>query len=100
MVALAVPDLDNPYVAELATHVISAAGRRDWTVLVDQTQGDPARERLVVGDIRSNLIDGLLFSPLALSEPIEVRVPYRLTPRESSPYGEFPAMRDARPFPL
>ncbi|TDD23703.1 LacI family DNA-binding transcriptional regulator [Nonomuraea diastatica] len=67
VVALAVPDLDNPYFAELATHVISAADQRGWTVLVDQTQGDPGKERLVVGGIRSHLIDGLLFSPLALT---------------------------------
>ncbi|MEO3805114.1 hypothetical protein [Nonomuraea sp. B1E8] len=26
----------------------------------------------------------------ATGEPREVRVPHRLTPRESSPYGEFP----------
>ncbi|MGP3929135.1 LacI family DNA-binding transcriptional regulator [Nonomuraea sp. KM88] len=68
VVALAVPDLDNPYFAELATHVISAAGQRGWTVLVDQTQGDPDKERLVVGGSRSHLIDGLLFSPLALAQ--------------------------------
>ncbi|HEX4811128.1 MAG TPA: LacI family DNA-binding transcriptional regulator [Nonomuraea sp.] len=67
VVALAVPDLDNPYFAELATHVISAADRRGWTVLIDQTQGEAAKERLVVAGIRSHLIDGLLFSPLALT---------------------------------
>ncbi|MFG1704345.1 LacI family DNA-binding transcriptional regulator [Nonomuraea sp. M3C6] len=67
VVALAVPDLDNPYFAELATHVISAADQRGWTVLIDQTQGERAKERLVVSGIRSHLIDGLLFSPLALT---------------------------------
>jgi DNA-binding LacI/PurR family transcriptional regulator len=67
VVALAVPELDNAYFAELATHVITAADRRGWTVLIDQTQGDRAKERVVVSGIRDHLIDGLLFSPLALT---------------------------------
>ncbi|NRQ30280.1 LacI family DNA-binding transcriptional regulator [Nonomuraea sp. NN258] len=67
VVALAVPHLDNPYFAELATHVISAADQRGWTVLIDQTRGDRDKERLVVAGIRAHLIDGLLFSPLALT---------------------------------
>ncbi|MFD2351672.1 LacI family DNA-binding transcriptional regulator [Nonomuraea ferruginea] len=67
VIALAVPDLDIPYFAELATNVITAADRHGWTVLIDQTQGDRAKERLVVSGIRAHLIDGLLFSPLALT---------------------------------
>ncbi|MER6948805.1 LacI family DNA-binding transcriptional regulator [Nonomuraea sp. NPDC000554] len=67
VVALAVPDLDNAYFAELATHVIKAADLRGWTVLIDQTQGSRDKERLVVSGIRAHLIDGLLFSPLALT---------------------------------
>ncbi|WP_336208874.1 LacI family DNA-binding transcriptional regulator [Nonomuraea sp. LPB2021202275-12-8] len=67
VIALAVPDLDIPYFAELATNVITAADRHGWTVLIDQTQGERAKERLVVAGIRAHLIDGLLFSPLALT---------------------------------
>ncbi len=67
VIALAVPDLDIPYFAELATHVITAADRHGWTVLIDQTQAERSRERVVVSGIRAHLIDGLLFSPLALT---------------------------------
>ncbi|MBO3748503.1 LacI family DNA-binding transcriptional regulator [Streptosporangiaceae bacterium NEAU-GS5] len=67
VIALALPDLAIPYFAELATRVIAAADQRGWTVLIDQTQGDRAKERLVVSGIRAHLIDGLLFSPLALT---------------------------------
>jgi DNA-binding LacI/PurR family transcriptional regulator len=67
VIALAVPDLSIPYFAELATRVIEAADLRGWTVLVDQTQGERAKELLVVSGIRAQLIDGLLFSPLALT---------------------------------
>jgi DNA-binding LacI/PurR family transcriptional regulator len=67
IIALAVPELDIPYFAELARHVVTAAARHDWTVLIDQTNGDREQERLVAGGIRDHLIDGLIFSPLALT---------------------------------
>src|SRR4029453_8920769 len=69
IIALAVPELDFPYFAELARHVVSAAARHDWTVLIDQTNGDREQERLGVSGFRDHLIDGLIFRPLALTGP-------------------------------
>jgi DNA-binding LacI/PurR family transcriptional regulator len=66
LVALALPELDAPYFAELAQHVVEAAGERGWTVLVDATGGQAEQERLAASGIRPQLIDGLIFSPLAL----------------------------------
>ncbi|HSZ42905.1 MAG TPA: LacI family DNA-binding transcriptional regulator [Trebonia sp.] len=66
IIALAVPELGVPYFAELAQSVIRAADREGFIVLVDQTEGRLDRERLVCQGIRSQLIDGLIFSPLAL----------------------------------
>lgn len=66
-VALAVPELGMPYFAELAQHVVAAADERGWTVLIDQTEGLRERERLVAAGFRDQIIDGLLFSPLALT---------------------------------
>ncbi|GIF76107.1 LacI family DNA-binding transcriptional regulator [Asanoa siamensis] len=67
VIALAVPELDIPYFAELARHVVDAAATHDWTVLIDQTGGVPERERVVADGVRGQLIDGLIFSPLALT---------------------------------
>jgi DNA-binding LacI/PurR family transcriptional regulator len=67
IIALAVPELDMPYFAELARHVVTAAAQHGWTVLVDQTSGDAVQEQLVVSGIRDHVIDGLIFSPLALA---------------------------------
>ena len=67
LIALAVPELDIPYFAELARHIVAAAKVHDWTVLIDQTNGDPAHERFVASGFRDHLIDGLIFSPLALT---------------------------------
>ncbi|TWD84702.1 LacI family transcriptional regulator [Kribbella amoyensis] len=67
VIALAVPEIGNPYFAELAELVVKAAEAYGWTVLVDQTESDPDRERLVLQGIRSHLIDGLLFVPRRLT---------------------------------
>jgi DNA-binding LacI/PurR family transcriptional regulator len=66
VIALAVPELTSPYFAELARSVIEAASARGWTVLVDETDGQRERELLVLQGIRSHLIDGAIFSPLAI----------------------------------
>ncbi|TDC05231.1 LacI family transcriptional regulator [Nonomuraea longispora] len=67
IIALAVPELDIPYFAELARLVVSAAEERGLTVLIDQTGASREREQLVAEGFRAHLIDGLIFSPLALT---------------------------------
>ncbi|MEU9889422.1 LacI family DNA-binding transcriptional regulator [Sphaerisporangium sp. NPDC051011] len=67
IIALAVPELDIPYFAELARLVVAAAGERGLTVLIDQTGGNRDREQQVAKGIRDHLIDGLILSPLALT---------------------------------
>jgi DNA-binding LacI/PurR family transcriptional regulator len=67
IIALAVPELGVPYFAELSQHVLAAADKRGWTVLIDQTGGQRDRERLVAAGFRDQIIDGLIFSPLALT---------------------------------
>lgn len=67
MIALAVPELDIPYFAELARHVVDAAAEQGWTVLIDQTGGTREQERVVASGLGGHLIDGLIISPLALT---------------------------------
>ena len=76
VVALALPELRAPYFAELAHHVVRAARSRGWTILVDETRGELHQERIAVSGIRPQLIDGLIFSPLAA---------YDIRPEASSP---------------
>ncbi|SDN55698.1 transcriptional regulator, LacI family [Streptomyces sp. cf386] len=69
MLALVVPELDVPYFAELAREVITAARAHGYVVMLDQTDGDVARERELLGrESRATMFDGLLLSPLAISE--------------------------------
>ena len=72
IIAVALPRLDEPYFAELAAAVIAVAAARECTVLVDQTDGVFDREQRALAGIRPNLIDGLIFSPLALG-PAQLR---------------------------
>ncbi|BAL89642.1 putative LacI-family transcriptional regulator [Actinoplanes missouriensis 431] len=67
VIALAVPELQSPYFAEMAGLIVQAAERRSWTVLIDQTDGQAERERNLVAGLRRHAIDGLIFSPLALA---------------------------------
>lgn len=64
LIALAVPEIDVPYFAELVRLVVQAARRRGYTVLIDQTEGDPEAERFVLGGMNPGMVDGILFSPL------------------------------------
>ncbi|WP_405009623.1 LacI family DNA-binding transcriptional regulator [Kitasatospora sp. NBC_01539] len=66
IIALAVPELGNPYFAELAGAVIDAAARHEYTVLVDHTAGRREREIHVSGGFSSHVIDGLILSPIHL----------------------------------
>jgi len=66
VLALAVPELSVPYFAELGGLVVDAAAAHGYTVLIDQTAGERDRELVVLGGIRHQLVDGVLFSPLAL----------------------------------
>jgi DNA-binding LacI/PurR family transcriptional regulator len=68
VIALAVPELDEPYFSELASEVVRAAIDVGLTVLIDETGGDRERERAVVAGLRGQMIDGVLLSPLALRE--------------------------------
>ncbi|HWM37657.1 MAG TPA: LacI family DNA-binding transcriptional regulator [Streptomyces sp.] len=68
VIALAVPELVQPYFAELATAVINAARKHDVSVLIEDTGGDPAAELRVACGLSDPLIDGVLLSPQRLDQ--------------------------------
>lgn len=69
LIALVIPELDVPYFSELARLVITTARRRGYTVVVDQTDGEPEREReLVMNNPGAAMFDGVILSPLTLSQ--------------------------------
>ncbi|MBB4689506.1 LacI family DNA-binding transcriptional regulator [Amycolatopsis jiangsuensis] len=68
VIALAVPDLAARYFAELATAVIAQARRHAMTVLIEVTGGERSAELAMARGLGSTLIDGVILSPLALSQ--------------------------------
>ncbi|GAA5025678.1 LacI family DNA-binding transcriptional regulator [Streptomyces siamensis] len=66
IMALALPELGNPYFAELATEIIDAAAGHEYTVLLDHTRGRRDQEILVSQGFRTRVIDGLILSPIEL----------------------------------
>jgi DNA-binding LacI/PurR family transcriptional regulator len=63
---LAVPELTNPYFAELCGLVMVAAARHEWTVLIEQTNGLRERELAVINAAHRSLVDGVILSPLGM----------------------------------
>lgn len=69
MIALAVPELSVPYFSELCGAIIDEVVGRSYAVVIEQTDGDPARERQLMDQSgRGQMFDGFIFSPLGLSE--------------------------------
>lgn len=67
-IALALPDLGLAYFAELAALVIREAEAAGVAVLVEQTGADRDRELDLLRGPRRKLTDGLIFSPLGMSD--------------------------------
>src|SRR3954452_8512885 len=67
LVALVVPEIGSAYFGALAAELSEAAEERGWTLLVEQSHGDPERERRLLDGVRAQLVDGVFFSPWGLS---------------------------------
>lgn len=66
VIALAVPELDIAYFAELAKHVMAEAERRGRTTLLLETGGRREKELAAVQGFDAQFTDGVVLSPLAL----------------------------------
>lgn len=67
LISLVLPEIDSPYFAEIAAQFVRAAELRDWTVHIEQTDGELARERAMLAGTHGPGADGIVFSPWAVS---------------------------------
>lgn len=67
MVTVALPSLEQPYFAELASKLVAAAQARDLTVVLVQSGGSEESEWNVIEGTGVPRTDGLIISPLSLS---------------------------------
>lgn len=68
MIGLIVPDLRNPYFAELADDVMRAARERGFSVLIEQFDLDRESELTALRDAHLRGLDGILHSVLTLEQ--------------------------------
>jgi DNA-binding LacI/PurR family transcriptional regulator len=66
-IALALPDINTAYSAELARWFVELAHERGWAIQLEQSGHDPRREVELVSRARTHLIDGLVLNPTLLS---------------------------------
>lgn len=67
MLALALPEMDQPYFAELARHVAQEAPELGYRVLIEQTLLEAEAERAVIRDRENGVVDGVIFHPIQMS---------------------------------
>src|SRR4051794_33491599 len=72
LIALVIPEIASPYFGELAGHLADQAQAYGWTLLVQQTGGDPGRERELLDGVPGQAVDAVVMSPWGLS-PAELR---------------------------
>jgi len=65
--ALAVPQVDSPFFGALSARISEHAAEEGYILLLEATRAEPEAERRVLDGMRSHVIDGLIFSPLALT---------------------------------
>lgn len=63
MLGLVVPDIGNPFFADIARGVEAVADSEEFGVLICAAQQDSYRERRYLGLLRSGAVDGLLYIP-------------------------------------
>ena len=93
-IALAIPEMASPYFAELGAAISRAAKKRGITVLIDQTEGEPAAEKLVLDGMRGQLIDGIIFSPITTAP---TKIGARRHGETPAPAGRTARRRHLRP---
>lgn len=67
LIALAIPELSNPYFAELAVAAIREAAGLGYTLVMEDTAADRDHELALCDGSRQQIIDGLIFSPVSIT---------------------------------
>lgn len=66
-IALALPEIETPYFAELASRISERAKKEGLIALMELTGADPVMENRVLTRFGRGVVDGIVFSPLSLT---------------------------------
>ena len=64
LIALAIPDLHNPYFAEVASAANREATALGYTLVMEDTAADRDRELMLARGAGRQIVDGMIFSPV------------------------------------
>ncbi|EKX65278.1 LacI family transcriptional regulator [Streptomyces ipomoeae] len=87
-IALALPNVHQPFNAELAEQVIRVSEAGGLKVVVEPTRGNAARERAALSTSHDELVDGVIYVPHALTPEEYLSLPVT---RPTVVLGERPA---------
>lgn len=73
MIGVVVPDITNPYFAEIVHGIEDVAWEAEYSVLLANTNENPAREAALLGQIDDTAVDGLI--PVSSRLPDETLLP-------------------------
>lgn len=62
LIAVILPDLQNPYFAELLSHLETLCGRDGYSMIFYNSNGDSEKEKKIVRDMISRQADGMLIT--------------------------------------
>lgn len=74
MIGVVVPDITNPFFSEIVQGVEKLSWEREYSVLLANTDENPAREEAVLGHIDDSTVDGLIVCSSRLSDTLLVQL--------------------------
>lgn len=84
-ISLLINDITNPFYSAIAKGVEEEANRRGYSLILCNTNDDPARERQYLDVLRSKQVDGMIFGPtghnIELIQSLITRMPLVLVDR-------------------
>ncbi|OSQ39513.1 LacI family DNA-binding transcriptional regulator [Thalassospira mesophila] len=96
MILLLVPDIGNPFFAEILSGIEQGASRAGYNVLIGDTQNDPEREATYAAYLRSNQADAMILLnghlPSPLSEAPRIGTPPIVAVCERIPGSNLPTV--------
>src|SRR5699024_10091246 len=86
-IGLLIPDIANPFFAELARHIEDRGQEKGFNVVMCNTDNDPKKEAQYLQWLRQKSVDGIILATgvqteLTLKELTEQKIPFALIARD------------------
>lgn len=69
MLGLVIPDIQNPFFADIARGVEDVAYAHDYALVLSNSDEDPARQEVALETLRTESVDGVIVPPVADDDP-------------------------------